>query len=330
MTGAEDAIGRPASPVASSGLLARNAEDLLWLARYIQRIENLARMLDVNQTFGHDQGDGSAWRAVLAINADERRFFETHGEANARTVAQFYLLDRDNPTSIPASIHRARENARTLRALISTEMWLQINVFHAQIRALTAAEVAPDNLSRLCAMLREGCQAHTGITEGTLYRDQGRAFYAIGRHLERADQTTRLLDIGYRSLRPLVESGAEIEAVRWTALLRAAAGYHAYRRVHPAGFSVVEVVGFLLRDEAFPRSVGLALQQVRRHLRSLRDGHGLGGAAPALACVESLQGALGQDSVEERLRGDLPGFLDWTQAEIAALHGHIAAAFFPG
>ena len=329
MTGAEDAISRPAAPVVSSRLLARNAEDLLWLARYVERIENLARMLDVTQTFGHDHGDGSAWRTVLAINADERRFFGTHGEANARTVAQFYLLDRGNPTSIPAAIQRARENARTLRALISTEMWLQLNVFHAQIRALTEADVAPETLSRVCAALREGCQAHTGITQGTLYRDQGRSFYAIGRNLERADQTTRLLDIGYRSLRPLVESGAEIEVVRWTALLRAAAGYHAYRRVHPAGFSVAEVVGFLLLDELFPRSVALALEQVHRHLRELRDRHGLPDTAAALDCVEALRAALAQAPMEERLRGDLPGFLDWVQGQIAVLQNHIAGAFFP-
>jgi uncharacterized alpha-E superfamily protein len=310
-------------------LLARNAEDLLWLARYVERVENLARLLDVAQTFTPDGGDGGSWRTVLAINADAQRFFETHREANARSVAQFYLLDGGNPTSIPAAIARARENARTLRALLPTEMWLQINVFHSQIRAFTEAEVAPENLSRICAMLREGCQAHTGITEGTLYRDQGHSFYAIGRHLERADQTTRLLDIGYRTLRPLMESGAGIETVRWTALLRSAAGYHAYRRVHPAGFSVAEVVGFLLLDESFPRSVGLALHQVGRHLLRLRDLHGLPAAAPCFEAAEGLRAALAGEPVEDRLRGDLPGFLDRTQQQIGALHDRIAAAFFP-
>jgi uncharacterized alpha-E superfamily protein len=317
----------PPRPGASLPLLARNAEDLLWLARYVERVENLARILDVTQTFAHDERDGSHWRAVLAINADQDRFFASHREANGETVAQFYLLDRDNPTSIPASLQQARENARTLRALISNEMWWQLNVFHAQVRALTKADVAPEHLSRICGELKEGCQTHTGITEGTFYRDQGRSFYAIGRYLERADQTTRLLDIGIRALHPLIEQGAEIELARWSVLLRAAAGYHAYRRVHPKGFSFSEVLDFLLLDEAFPRSLGLSLRQVHRHLRDLGERHGLPAATEALGCVEGLHAAVVEQCAKGKLEG-LSGFLDWTQARIGDLHNHIAEAFF--
>ncbi|HEY8610755.1 MAG TPA: alpha-E domain-containing protein, partial [Roseomonas sp.] len=100
-------------------LLARSAEDLIWLARYVERVENLARILDVTQVFARDESDGGQWRMVLRINADEARFLELHGEADASTVTGFYLLDRSNPTSIPAAITRAREIARTLRAQIS-------------------------------------------------------------------------------------------------------------------------------------------------------------------------------------------------------------------
>jgi uncharacterized alpha-E superfamily protein len=311
-------------------LLARNAGDLLWLARYIERVENLARILDVTQVFARDERDGGHWRAVLRINGDEARFLEGGGTvADARSVARFYILDRGNPTAIPASIAQARENARTLRAIISTEMWLQLNVFHSAILALGEEDVAPENLSRVCAFLKDSCQAHSGITEGTLYRDQGRHFYAIGRAIERADQTTRLLDIGYRSLRPLMESGEEIEAVRWTALLRAAAGYYAYRRLHPGGFVAAEVVDFLLLDEAFPRSVALSLRDVHQNLADLRDAHGLGASATALVCAERLLAALGEVPAAERLH-DLSSFLDWTQGEIAALHNHVSAAFFQG
>jgi uncharacterized alpha-E superfamily protein len=115
--------------------------------------------------------------------------------------------------------------------------------------------------------------------------------------------------------------------VRWTLLLRAAAGYHAYRRVHPAGFNAEEVVDFLLLDEAFPRSVALTLRQVHWHLVTLRDEHGLNRASGAVACAEQLLEALGQD--EDRRRGDLAIFLDAVQRRIAGLHEEIAKAFFP-
>ena len=152
-------------------------------------------------------------------------------------VARFYLLDADNPSSVQAAIAAAKENARTLRALISTEMWLQINVFHGRIRALSGADLAPDRLSAVCAMLKEGAQAHVGISEGTFYRDQCWHFTMIGRYLERADQTTRLLDTRFNALVPRADAGdPDIDAGKWHALLRAAGGYHAYRREHPHGY----------------------------------------------------------------------------------------------
>ena len=164
------------------------------------------------------------------------------------------------------SIRYARENARTLRALISTEMWLQINVFHGRICALGAADMAPEEISGVCAMLKEGVQAHTGITEGTFYRDQCWHFYMMGRHLERADQITRLIDTKFNALVPSAATDAAIDAGEWNALLRAAAGYHAYRREYPHGYVPREVAGFLLLNAAFPRSAGLCLAQLDWHL----------------------------------------------------------------
>ena len=110
-------------------------------------------------------GSISGLVVVVWINADEQSFFAKHAAANANIVARLYLLDRENPSSIQTSIQFARENARTLRALISTEMWLQMNIFHAHIRGLGEADIQPAMLSRLCAMLRDGTQAHTGVTE---------------------------------------------------------------------------------------------------------------------------------------------------------------------
>lgn len=312
-------------------LIARHAESNLWLARYMERIENVARLLDVTNTFARDADDTRNWLTILRINGDLEGFYAKHAEANQANIAQFYLLDAENPTSVQVAIAAARENARTLRALISTEMWLQINVFHGRIRALTPTDLLPDHFTAICGMLKEGTQAHTGITEGTFYRDQAWHFYMMGRYLERADQTTRLLDTRFHAMAPQTAAGdREIDAGQWNALLRAAAGYHAYRREHPNGYRPTEVAGFLLANTAFPRSVGLNLAQLEWHLTQLRTRYYLRGAIPALERLDQLNAGLTHQNVAELVKGSLSPFLDFVQREIASLHADIIEGFCGG
>ena len=306
----------------SQYLIARHAGSTLWLARYVERIENVARLLDVTKTFAREAEGGAHWMSLLRINDDNETFFAKHPAPSAATVARFYLLDTTNPTSVQAAIAAARENARTLRALISTEMWLQINVFHARIRALSEADIAAEQLSGVCAMLKEGVQAHTGITEGTFYRDQCWHFYMMGRHLERTDQITRLLDTKFNVLLPGA-TDAELDAGEWNELLRAAAGYHAYRRAHPHGYVPREVAGFLLLNGAFPRSAGLNLAQLDWHLTQLRSRYHLRGCAAALERLDHLRTMLASQTIDDILGRGLSPFLDWVQSEVAALHDDI-------
>ena len=308
-------------------LIARHAEATLWLARYMERIENLARILDVTNTFARDADDTRNWLSIPRINGDLTEFYKKHTEATQRSVGEFYLLDDDNPTSVQSFIVAARENARTLRALISTEMWLQINVFYGRSGRLTAATISPDHFTSVCNMLKDGAQAHTGITEGTLYRDQAWHFYMIGRYLERADQTTRLLDTRFHSLAPQADASDNIDAGQWNALLRAAAGYHAYRREHPNGYHPQEVACFLLSNRAFPRSVGLNLGRVERHLTQLRSGYGLRGMSAALERLDQLNATMTYQNVTELASRELSPFLDFTQREIGALHQDIVETF---
>lgn len=310
-------------------LIARHAESTLWLARYMERIECLARLLDVTYTFARDADDTRNWLSILRINGDQEPFYKRHAEANLASVAHFYVLDTENITSVQRAMAAARENARTLRAIISTEMWLQINVFHGRIRALTEADLTADHFASVCAMLKEGTQAHTGITEGTFYRDQAWHFYMMGRYLERADQTTRLLDTRFHALAPRLEAGdGEIDAGQWNTLLRVAAGYHAYRREHPNGYLPKEVAGFLLVNTAFPRSVGLNLAQLEWHLTQLRARYNLRGGLKALERVDHLNSVLTRQTVADLVDRRLSPFLDWMQREIAALHADIAEGFF--
>lgn len=310
-------------------LLARYAEGLFWMARYLERVENLARLIDVTQNFGTPGRETESWFALVRINADEASFAERGFSPGAEAVKRFYLLDASNSTGIPASLEAARYNARTLRPLISTEMWTQLNIFHRDMTAIAPVELQGDRLSRLCRIIKEGVQTHTGITEGTLFRDQGWFFYQLGRLIERADQTTRLLDIRYHLLVPLAaEERRVIELTQWGAVLRGAAGYHAFRRVAPPDFGPEDVVAFLLTDTASPRSVALCVEQMEWLLGQLRTRYGLRGTVPALERIEELRAGLTGRPVGRIIGDGLHQFLDGVQRDLILLAGEIGTAFF--
>lgn len=315
-------------------LLSRYAESLFWMARYLERAENLARTLDVTQSFESPIRPGQAWESVVAINADLERFRELHKLAKSDTpspenVKRFYVLDPANPTGIRFAIDAAKQNARTLRPIISTEMWQHINVFHAEMAALTGGDISGDRFSRLCAKIKESVQQQVGITEGTFYRDQGWYFLNLGRLIERTDATTRLLDIKYHLLLPQVtDVGSALDLSQWHAVLRAAAGYHAYRRTHTAQLTPKSVAHFLLFDASFPRSVLLCVRQAEYFTDQLQSRFGLRGGNVAAERLEELRAGLEERTVDQVVNAGLHEFLDWVQRQLIAVTAELALGFF--
>ncbi len=308
-----------------NNLLSRYAEAIYWMASYIERAENLARILDVNESFSRNSEGSQNWSSILELYADVENFKARHGTPDAGSVIDYYVLDEKNPGSILSCVRAARENARTLRPLISTEMWTNLNIFYNRVRALQAGDIAEERLARLCAQVKESCQTHTGITEGTFYRDEGWYFYEIGRALERADQTTRMLDVKYLTLLPSVHDvGSPLDVSQWNALLRSAAGYHAFRRIHPSGMQPDKVAAFLLFNPCFPRSVSACIDLADRRLTLLRSRYRLRGGAEALEKLDELRIVLNEISIEQVIHSGLHEFMDGIQLallEIAALIG---------
>lgn len=310
-------------------LLARYAECIFWMARYMERAENLARILDVQETFARDSRGATNWGPIVQLFADERAFYSRYERATAENVVNFYTLDAENSNSLLSTLRMARENARTLRPWISTEMWTQINVFHNRVMELTPRDIAVPNLSRACTWIKEACQTHTGITDGTFYRDQGWYFYQLGKTLERADQTTRLLDIKYHTLLPSpLEVGSTLDVSQWTTVLRSAAGYHAFRRVYPRGMTPATVAGFMLFNESFPRSVVMCVRQIDALLGRLRSRYTLRLGSEAMERVDELQSALLSRTIDAVIRDGLHEYLDWIQAQLSGVTDEIGRAFF--
>lgn len=310
-------------------LLARYAESIFWMARYMERAENLARLIDVNASFARDSRGARNWDAITRLNSDASRFQERFETPTSRSVIYFYTLDPENSTSILSSIRAARDNARALRPLISTEMWSHLNMLYNRLRDIPAGPDIAVDISNLCDQVKLGCQAHNGITEGTFYRDQGWYFYQIGRCLERADQTTRLLDVKYHALLPSVDDvGSPLDISQWNALLRSAAGYHAYRRVHPRKLAPSIVAEFMILNKQFPRSVRCCVSELSNLMSQMIVGFQLPRGEAVAEAIDGVRLGLEENQVEDIIKYGMHEFLDGIQVELGKVTSAMAHAYF--
>jgi uncharacterized alpha-E superfamily protein len=266
--------------------------------------------------------------AIVQLHADEEPFFARHATASAENALRFYVTDTENPTAIVSAIANARENARALRTLISTEMWVQLNVFYNRLKGLEETALAPGALAPLFAEIKEACQCFTGITEGTFYRDQAWYFYRLGCYIERADQTTGLLDTKYPLLSNRGGRVSAADVVQLHALLRSASGYHAFQRIYSSHLTPARIAGFLLFDPSFPRSVYLCVRQVDAALTELKSRYVLRGGNDVVDSLDNLRASLDGLSIERILEAGLHDYIDFVRRQLVAITLRLSAAFF--
>lgn len=311
-----------------SSLVARLAGNMFWLGRYLERAENTARILHINETYARDGVDGPDWRRVLDLYDDAERFEEGHSGPAAQAVLAFYLTDRKNPSSVVSCTHIARENARSVRHLISTEMWTQINTFYANVAALKRRDATVKNLSRISGDIVAGCQSFEGVAAGTFLRGEPWCFYQLGKYLERADQTTRILDMGYHRLTP--PGGDAVSWVHWNVLLRSVCGYHAYRARHPGHSSPHDIATFLLYDDEFPRAVALCVNRLTTYLRDIERRHGVRRSANLETERRQLEFLIETGPGRTLTPENLHQYLDRLQTALGRVSAEIAASYFVG
>lgn len=296
----------------------------------MERADSLARLLEVTETHSRDEQGDQDWALILEVNNDLEQYKKEHGKITALEVTRFYAIDKNNPTSLITSVASARENARSLRHLISTEMWSQLNVMHANFGEFKTKDILPRRIAGLCATIKESCQAHSGITEATLYRDQAYLFYWVGKMIERADQSSRLLDVGFRRAQKLgqTDDNAGESLSHWTGLLRSVGGYQAYRRTHPIRLRADEVAGFILLNKSFPRSVLFCLQEAHHYMTELIEQHGVETALPALAALEAARQQLLSADIHQLIESDLHKFADIFQRQLFTFTQSLAEGCF--
>jgi uncharacterized alpha-E superfamily protein len=240
-------------------MLSRVANSIYWLNRYIERAENYARFISVNFNLALDLPPSLSeqWEPILIATADEFIFNKYYDSATPENVIQYMSFDVRNPNSILSSLQNARENARTIRECISKEMWEQVNQFYWMVKE-SATKSKNWEMSKFQSFFEEikmGCQLFFGIVDSTITRNEGWHFGRMGRLLERADKTTRFLDVKYFILLPNAKAvGSPLDLLLWSAVLKSVSAYNMFRQAYIT-INPSNIAEFLLLDKHFPRSV---------------------------------------------------------------------------
>ncbi|MEZ5893758.1 MAG: alpha-E domain-containing protein [Parvularculaceae bacterium] len=309
-------------------MLARFAENAFWLGRYMERVESLSRLLMVTESFAADQESDEAWAPILDTFSDTETF-AAHGKSlTALNVARFYLVDGDNTNSVVYAAQMAKENARSLRHLLSTESWRQISMFQSEIAALQKRRFALSKLSEICMGIRESCFTFRGVIEATCYRDEVWRFNRLGAALERADQVTRLIDIKYfRFDRDDDDQAAPPDVAWWNTLLRSASGYHAFQRRYSFNADPADAATFLICDRHLPLSVTCSAEAAFYQLDRLESDFSASPGPEVKRAASALKERL--KSPPAKLSGrPLHRYLDQVQQEIMTLANAVNARYF--
>lgn len=252
-------------------MLSRVADCLFWMSRYVERAENVARFIDVNQHLTLDLGEAlpEQWSPVVYTTGDQADFEARYPSFERRSVLEFLTFDERNPNSILSCLQAARENARQVRESISAQMWEELNKFFLLVRAASADRDVLDSPYDLLQEIKSRSQLLVGMTDATLSHGEAWHFVRIGRLLERADKTSRILDVKFFLLLPSPgDVGSSLDVVGWSALLKSASALEMYRqrygRLDPA-----HVVDFLLLDRHFARSVRFCLVKSEESLHAI-------------------------------------------------------------
>ncbi len=313
-------------------MLSRVADSIYWMSRYIERAENIARYINVNLSLMLDQQleEQNQWEALIQITGDLDMFTRKHGEANIDNVIEFLAFDKEYPNSIFSCVRSARENARTVREAISSEMWEYLNRQYLSVRdrAMDKKTFKAEDSSPFFTQIRLAGNLFDGITDNTMTHNEGWHFCRLGRMLERADKTSRLLDVKYFMLLPsLSDIGSPYDELQWSALLRSASAYEMYRKRH-GRITPEKVVSFLVLDQEFPRAMLYCIARAQESLHNI-TGTPMGTYANAAEQkLGSLRSELAFASAKDIIRQGLHEFIDEFQNSLNQIDESIFKNFF--
>jgi uncharacterized alpha-E superfamily protein len=306
-------------------MLSRSAERLYWLARYMERTENTAKLVSVYMNLLMDlpKGVEMGWQQLLRINGSEKEFYEKYKSANERNVIRFMLADDSYSSSLFASLSAARENIRTTRELLPDEAWEQVNEMY--LCSKNELETVANRRSRVLFLKKiiEGCQRFSGLLSGYMSHNHPYRFIRLGRNLERADMTSRILDLASLLLADSrSDELRQYETILWMNILTALNALLMYRQHVRSRVKGDDVLNYLLLDKNLPRSVARCLVEISESIAQLPNSDAL---PQRVVEMENYVQAI---DTREATQLQLRAILDDLQNKLGGLHGNIADNWF--
>ncbi len=312
-------------------MLSRVADSILWMSRYIERADNVARFIDVIQklTLGFHSGLTPQWEPLVLATGDQEKFEELYGkEYSQENVVKFLTLDKDNPNSILSCLKMARENARCIRDNLSIPIWQALNKFYLMVRSFPDDSSTFANPQHLLDIVKDQSQLFEGASQLTMSHGEAWNINQLGRLIERADKTSRILDVKYFILLPRVSDvGSSLDLVQWTSILNSTSALQMYRRAH-GRIDPKKIVEFLILDRLFPRSMHYCLINADAALRFLSGVQPYNFSNPAEQLLGRMKTNMDYLSHDDIVNQGLHEFIDGYQRQLNELGVAIQEVFF--
>ncbi|MDQ3395441.1 MAG: alpha-E domain-containing protein, partial [Bacteroidota bacterium] len=312
-------------------MLSRVANSMYWLGRYLERAENYARFIDVNFNLmldlPHDLKE--QWKPLIMATGDYDAYIRKHKSFDKNSSIHFLAFDHDNPNSLISSITFARENARITRENLTKETWEKLNLtYHFVKKAEERREWEKEDPRDFFESVKSQILLLYGLADSTVARTEGWYFRQLGQYLERADKTSRILDVKYHVLLPSPkEVGTPLDFLHWIALLKSVTGFNTYRRLY-GKISPSGVVEFLVLNKIFPRSVFYCLQEAEACLVKISGSNGPGFRNSAEKAMGELRSALEYHDVSDVINTGLHEYLNNLQLKLNYISDQIDTNFF--
>ena len=316
-------------------MLSRVADSCFWLSRYLERAETNSRILDVNIQIAldfeenNDEKVRQQWMPILSTAKERELFRQIHGEVTSEAIMDFVTFEKTNSSSILSSMTLARENARTVREQISSEMWEQINRLYLYLQSpasRTAFRESPIGFFRL---LVDNLHSFQGITDATMTHGEGWQFIQAGKYIERADSTSRVLDFKYHLLLPSGEQvGGNVDITQWMAVLRSCSAMEAYFKISRGHVTSWQVAEFLILHDTFPRSIRFCVDALDQALHSISGVDRSHFSNEAERLSGALRSNLAFTKVDSIFRFGLHQYLDQTQERLNEISNALAETYY--